>query len=160
MKSWEQRSALDVCPNRRRKGGMERWEEKLGGWVVTERFVSQAPMGMSREEKDIRLSKVRVKSPGRGILGIWFRAGNFSQTSRIPNSFVITSEMICFTTEACVWVWVKLTIQQAGAEIFSLRTKLLPFSTPGWVARSSQGPIWAIMHMYSVPCTRVSRQYS
>lgn len=65
------------------------------GWgvVVTERFVSQAPMGMSREEKDISLSKVRVKSPGRGILGIWFGAGNFLQTSRIPNSFVIASDL-------------------------------------------------------------------
>lgn len=79
---------------------MERWEEKLGGVVVTERFVSQAPMGMSREEKDISLSKVRVKSPGSGILGIWFGAGNFLQISRIPNSFMIAS--IFFTAEARV----------------------------------------------------------
>lgn len=68
--------------------GGELWEG-----VVTERFVSQAPMGMPREEKDISLSKVRVKSPGRGILGIWFRAGNLLQTSRLPNSFMITSDL-------------------------------------------------------------------
>lgn len=78
---------------------MERWAEKLGGVVVTDRFVSQAPMGMSREEKDISLSKVRVKSPGSGILGIWFGAGNFLQTSRIPNSFMIASTFS--TAEAC-----------------------------------------------------------
>lgn len=56
---------------------MERWEENYsqggGGRSVTETFVSQEPMGTSREQKDTSLSKVRVKSPGRGILGIWSR---------------------------------------------------------------------------------------
>lgn len=77
-----------------------------GGVVVTDRFVSQAPMGMSREEKDISLSKVRVKSPGSGILGIWFGAGNFLQTSRIPNSFMVAS--IFFHSRSMCWIVSKI----------------------------------------------------
>lgn len=45
---------------------MEGW--RTGGLVaVTKTFASQTPMGMSKGQKDTSLSKVGVKSAGRGI---------------------------------------------------------------------------------------------
>lgn len=65
---------------------MEGWRTRGGGWLVavTETFVSQTPMGMSKGQKDTSLSKVGVKSAGRGILGICFGARSL-ETPRIKS---------------------------------------------------------------------------
>lgn len=70
------------------EGEREEWRDgrrnRVGGGWVTEMFVSQTPMGMSRGQKDTSLSKVGVISHSRGISGICFGAITL-QTSTIKS---------------------------------------------------------------------------
>lgn len=116
---------------------MERWrgiEYGWGGLVVVTELVSQTPIGMSKGQKDTSLSKVGVKSSGRGILGIWFGA-LLLETFMWVRLNVNTCSMIVVITEDEACAWVSATIVASSSSDLQRGWKVKRHSLTGCYAK-------------------------